>query len=87
MKLEKLNIPLIIFAIAFFLEGLDAFSIANIPLSWVGVLTYVLIFIYLKILRLLPPEISHTITINFLKYFKVRQKNIEEMEKKILQDF
>ena len=32
----------------------------------------------LKILRLLPPEISHTITINFLKYFKVRQKNIED---------
>ncbi|MDC3112440.1 quinone-dependent dihydroorotate dehydrogenase [Pelagibacteraceae bacterium] len=32
----------------------------------------------LKILRLLPPEISHTVTINFLKYFKVRQKNIED---------
>ena len=32
----------------------------------------------LKILRLLPPELSHTITINFLKYFKVRQKNIED---------
>ena len=31
----------------------------------------------LKILRLLPPELSHTITINFLKYFKLRQKNIE----------
>ena len=31
----------------------------------------------LKILRLLPPELSHTITINFLKYFKFRQKNIE----------
>ncbi len=32
----------------------------------------------LKILRLLPPELSHTITINFLKYFKLRQKNIED---------
>ena len=32
----------------------------------------------LKILRLLPPELSHTITINFLKYFKVRQKTIED---------
>jgi len=32
----------------------------------------------LKILRLLPPELSHNITINFLKYFKVRQKNIED---------
>ena len=32
----------------------------------------------LKILRLLPPELSHTITINFLKYLKVRQKNIED---------
>ena len=32
----------------------------------------------LKILRLLPPELSHTITINFLKYFKLKQKNIED---------
>ena len=32
----------------------------------------------LKILRLLPPELSHNIAINFLKYFKVRQKNIED---------
>ncbi|MDC2978349.1 quinone-dependent dihydroorotate dehydrogenase [Pelagibacteraceae bacterium] len=32
----------------------------------------------LKILRLLPPEFSHNITINFLKYFKVRQRNIED---------
>ncbi len=32
----------------------------------------------LKILRLLPPELSHTITINFLKYFLIRQKNIED---------
>ncbi len=32
----------------------------------------------LKILRLLPPELSHTITINYLKYFKLRQKNIDD---------
>ena len=32
----------------------------------------------IKILRLLPPELSHTITIQFLKYFKIRQKNIED---------
>ena len=32
----------------------------------------------LKILRLFPPELSHSITINLLKYFKVRQKNIED---------
>ena len=32
----------------------------------------------LKILRLLPPELSHTITINYLKYFKLRIKNIED---------
>ncbi len=32
----------------------------------------------LKILRLLPPELSHNITINFLKFFKLRQKNIED---------
>ena len=65
MKLEKLNIPLIIFAIAFFLEGLDAFSIANIPLSWVGVLTYVLIFIYLKLTK----KIKYIFDITFIKYF------------------
>ena len=65
MKLEKLNIPLIIFAIAFFLEGLDAFSIANIPLSWIGVLTYVLIFIYLKLTK----KIKYIFDITFIKYF------------------
>ena len=32
----------------------------------------------LKILRLLPPELSHNVTINFLKYFKLRQRNIED---------
>ena len=32
----------------------------------------------LNILRLFPPELSHTIAINFLKYFKVRQNNIED---------
>jgi len=65
MKLEKLNIPLIIFAIAFFLEGLDAFSIANIPLSWIGVLTYVLIFFYLKVTK----KIKYIFDITFIKYF------------------
>ena len=65
MKLEKLNIPLIIFAIAFFLEGLDAFSLANIPLSWIGVLTYVLIFIYLKLTK----KIQYIFDITFIKYF------------------
>ena len=34
--------------------------------------------ISLKILKLLPPELSHSVTINLLKYFKVRQKNIED---------
>jgi len=65
MKLEKLNIPLIIFAIAFSLEGLDAFSIANIPLSWIGVLTYVLIFTYLKLTK----KIKYIFDITFIKYF------------------
>ena len=32
----------------------------------------------LKILRLLPPELSHTITINFLKYFKIKNMNFED---------
>ena len=65
MKLEKLNIPLIIFAFAFFVEGLDAFSISNIPLSWIGVVTYVLIFIYLKLTK----KIEYIFDITFIKYF------------------
>ena len=65
MKLEKINIPLIIFAIAFFLEGLDAFSITNIPLSWIGVLTYVFIFIYLKLTK----KIEYIFDITFIKFF------------------
>ena len=65
MKLEKQNIPLIIFSIAFFLEGLDAFSIASIPLSWIGILFYVLIFIYLKLTK----KIEYIFDITFIKYF------------------
>ena len=42
---KKINIPLIIFSFAFFLRGLRCFSIANIPLSWIGILFYVLFFI------------------------------------------
>ena len=65
MNLEKLNIPLIIFSFAFFLEGLDAFSIASIPLSWVGILFYVVIFIYLKLTK----KIEYIFDITFIKYF------------------
>ena len=65
MKLEKLNIPLIIFSFSFFLEGLDAFSIASIPLSWIGILFYVLIFIYLKLTK----KIEYIFDITFIKYF------------------
>ena len=65
MKLKKLNIPLIIFSFSFFLEGLDAFSIASIPLSWIGILFYVLIFIYLKLTK----KIDYIFDITFIKYF------------------
>ena len=65
MNLEKLNIPLIIFSIAFFLEGLDAFSIASIPLSWIGILFYVVLFIYLKLTK----KIEYIFDITFIKYF------------------
>ena len=65
MKLEKSNILLTIFAIAIFLEGLDAFSIADIPLSWIGILFYVLIFIYLKLTK----KIEYIFDITFIKYF------------------
>ena len=46
MKIDKLNLPIFLFTIAFFLEGLDAFSIFNIPLSWIGVVIYVFIFLF-----------------------------------------
>ena len=65
MKLEKSNILLTIFAIAIFLEGLDAFSIADIPLSWIGIFAYVLIFIYLKLTK----KIEYIFDITFIKYF------------------
>ena len=53
MKIDKLNLPIFLFTIAFFLEGLDAFSIFNIPLSWIGVVIYVLI-----------PGLSHRVVIS-----------------------
>ena len=65
MNLEKLNIPLIIFSFGFFLEGLDAFSIASIPLSWIGIFFYVVIFIYLKLTK----KIEYIFDITFIKYF------------------
>ena len=65
MKIKNLNLPLLIFAIAFFLEGLDAFSIAKIPLSWIGILAYVFIFIYLKFTK----KMEYIFDITFIKYF------------------
>ncbi len=65
MKIKNLNLPLLIFAIAFFLEGLDAFSIAKIPLSWIGILAYVFIFIYLKFTK----KMEYIFEITFIKYF------------------
>ncbi len=65
MKIKNSNLPFLIFAVAFFLEGLDAFSFANIPLSWIGILSYVLIFIYLKFTK----NIEYIFDITFIKYF------------------
>ena len=41
------------------------FSIANIPLSWIGILFYVLLFIYLKLTK----KIEYIFDITFIKYF------------------
>ena len=65
MKIGKLNVPIFLFTIAFFLEGLDAFSIFNIPLSWIGVVIYVLIFVYLKI----SGTRGYVFDLTLIKYF------------------
>ena len=65
MKIDKLNLPILLFTIAFFLEGLDAFSIFNIPLSWIGVVIYVLIFVYLKI----SGTRGYVFDLTLIKYF------------------
>ena len=65
MKIDKLNLPIFLFTIAFFLEGLDAFSIFNIPLSWIGVVIYVLIFVYLKI----SGNRGYVFDLTLIKYF------------------
>ena len=65
MKIDKLNLPIFLFTIAFFLEGLDAFSIFNIPLSWIGVVIYVLIFVYLKI----SGTRGYVFDLTLIKYF------------------
>jgi len=46
--IKKNNFLDIIFFLALFLEGLDAFSLFTIPLSWIGVVVFVLIYLYLK---------------------------------------
>ena len=46
--IKKNNFLNIIFFLALFLEGLDAFSLFTIPLSWIGVVVFVLIYLYLK---------------------------------------
>ena len=46
--IKKNNFLNIIFFLALFLEGLDAFSLFTIPLSWIGVVVFVSIYLYLK---------------------------------------
>ena len=62
-KITDLNILLFFFAL--FLEGLDAFSILDIPFSWIGILIYVLIFIFLKFQGSLGIQFD----LAFIKYF------------------
>ena len=45
---KKSNFLNIVFFLALFLEGLDAFSLFTIPLSWIGVVVFVSIYLYLK---------------------------------------
>ncbi len=45
MKLKNINTTLLLFSLAIFLEGLDAYSIISIPLSWIGISVLVFTFI------------------------------------------
>ena len=45
MKLKNINITLILFCLGIFLEGLDAYSILSIPISWIGISLLVFTFI------------------------------------------
>ena len=44
MKLKNINTTLLLFSVSIFLEGLDAYSIFSIPLSWIGISVLVLTF-------------------------------------------
>ena len=48
MKLKNINTTLLLFSLAIFLEGLDAYSIISIPLSWIGISVLVFIFFILS---------------------------------------
>jgi len=45
MKLKNINTTLVLFSLAIFLEGLDAYSIISIPLSWIGISVLLFTFI------------------------------------------
>ena len=44
MKLKNINVTLFLFCLGIFLEGLDAYSILSIPLSWIGISLLVFTF-------------------------------------------
>ena len=45
MKLKNISTTLLLFSLSIFLEGLDAYSIFSIPLSWIGISVLVITFI------------------------------------------
>jgi hypothetical protein len=44
VKLKNINVTLFLFCLGIFLEGLDAYSILSIPLSWIGISLLVFTF-------------------------------------------
>lgn len=68
--IKKNNFLNIIFFLALFLEGLDAFSLFTIPLSWIGVVVFVSIYLYLKFVSK-EGYIFDLIGIKFFLYYLV----------------
>ena len=65
MKNKFTDLKILLFFFALFLEGLDAFSIFDIPISWIGIFIYVLIFIFLKFQGSLGIQFD----LAFIRYF------------------
>ena len=65
MKNKITDLKILLFFFALLLEGLDAFSILDIPITWIGIFIYVLIFIFLK----LQGSLGIQFDLAFIRYF------------------